>query len=214
MTTFPYVVVNRHDILEGESCHTTKKFKELMTEAESLAPCVVIIEHIESVIPDRKRNAGEEYVDVVSNLSLLKGCGRKGVFVFATSSRPKDIDAQIGMSGYLNELFYAPFPDENQRRQIVGMLMENKPRADEIDYDNMISESENFTIGDLVSLVDEIALNSALVGTAISNELIQQTLETFRRPLTSLGKKEYDEIHAFLEAKNRLQLSHPIGFRI
>lgn len=213
MTGFPYIVVYRHDILESEGYHTNGKFRELMTDAAALAPCVVIMENIESIIPDRKRNAGVEYVDVMSNLSLLNSCGQKGVFVFATSSRPKDVDAQIGMSGYLNELFYAPFPDEKQRMQIISMLMENKPHTDDIDYDDIVKESENFTIGDLVSLVDEIALNSALAETAMSNDAVQKVLKTFRRPLTTLGKKEYDEIHEFLETKNRLQLGPTIGFR-
>lgn len=213
MTEFPYAVVHRHDILECGGWHTNGRFWELLTVAETLAPCVIIMENIESIIPDRKRNAGAEYVDVMSNLSLLKSCGHKGVFVFATSSRPKDIDAQIGMCGYLNELFYTPFPDERQRTRIVSVLMENKPRIGDIDYDEIAKESDSFTIGDLVALVDEISLNSALAETAISQDSVRQVLAVFRRPLTSLGKKEYDEIHAFLETKNSQQLNQTIGFR-
>lgn len=213
MTGLPYAVVHRHDVLENEGWHTNGKLRELMTDAEALASCVIIMENIESIIPDRKGNAGAEYVDVMSNLSLMKNCGHKGVFVFATSSRPKDVDAQTGMCGYLNELFYTPFPDETQRMRIISMLMENKPRSDDMDYDCIVTESENFTIGDLASLVDEISLNAALAETVISNESVRQVLEAFRRPLTSLGKKGYDEIHAFLEAKNSQQLNQTIGFR-
>lgn len=214
MTGYPYIVVRKHDVMESEGLHANCRFKELMMFAKTLAPCVIIMENVETMIPDRRRIAGSGYVDVMSNLSLLKNCGRKGIFVFATTSKPKDIDAQLGMSGYLNELFYTPFPDEEQRMNMITLLMEGMPCKGVINYDEIVRESADFTIGDIVELVGEIALDAAIAGDVINNDTVRQVLETFRHPLTSFAKKEYDEIHAFLEAKNRCHQKQIIGFRL
>ena len=177
MTGLPYAVVNRYDLLDGSGGHTNGSFKALMSAAERLAPCVLILENIETVVPERKklRDCGE-YVDVMANLSLLRDCGGRGVYVFATTSKPRDVDAQIGMSGYLNELLYASFPAEAQRLYIVRQLLALRPCQGDIDYARIVKESVDFTIGDLVALVDEMALSAATDHTDISNMLVQHII--------------------------------------
>ncbi|MCI6703360.1 MAG: ATP-binding protein [Prevotella sp.] len=212
MTSLPYVIVNRHDIVGQDGIHTNLGFKNLFEVAKT-TPCIVIIENIETIIPSRKKiTSGREYVDIMSNLSLINHCGSKGIFVFATTSKPKDIDSQLGMSGYLDELFYASYPDMKSRVRIIRELMGLRPHQADVNYDIIAKECVDFTVGDLVSIVDEIALNSAITGVEVNNDIIQATLETFRRPLDSHGKDEYDQIHSLLEERIS-KLNKTIGFR-
>lgn len=214
MTALPYVIVNRHDLLERDGSHTCGGFKALMTVAKQQTPCVIIIENVETIFPDRKKITNNvEYVDIMSNLSLMKNCGNKGIYVFATTSKPMDVDSQLGMSGYLNELFYASYLDKEQRRVLIKSLMGGRPCQEDIDYDLIAEDIVDFTIGDIVSLIDEIALNSAIANTVISNHLAQTTLESFRQPLASQGRKGYEEIHTLLESKKRRHNTRVIGFR-
>ena len=213
MTNMPYCVINRFNILDKQN-HTNKSFSELICEAKKHAPCVIILENVETIIPNRKKLSDNvEYVDVMSNMSLLTDCGKYGVFVFATTTCPGDVDPQLGMNGYLNELFYAAFPNKEQRRIIVNNLLLNKPCSDDIDYDLIVKESEDFTIGDIVEFIGELSLNAAFENKLINNDILQISLESFRRPLTTLEKKRYDEIHSFLEAKNKKNHGRIIGFQ-
>ena len=213
-TQLPYIILNRYNFLESGNNHIDRQFSELISTSQSVSPCVIILDNVETVIPDRKKLANnDEYVDVMSILSLIKGCGKKGVYIFATTSKPTDVDAQLGMSGYLNELFYAPFPDMEQRLVIIKCLLCTKPCQQDVDYEFIAKESELFTIGDLVSLVEEIAINSALDNTIINNEIIQLTLNHFRHPLTSIEKKKYDDIDLLLNARNKRAPNRIIGFK-
>lgn len=212
-TNLPYCIINRYNLLDKQN-HTNESFSKLIIDARNYSPCVILIENIETIIPNRRKlSDSAEYVDVMSNLSLLSDCGKYGVYVFATTTCPNDVDPQLGMNGYLNELFYAPFPDKKGRLHILKNLLSNNPCVDNIDYDIIVKESENFTIGDIVTLVEEISLNAAYEKKQIDNEVIQMTLDSFRVPLTSLERKKYDEIHSFLESKNKRNHSRIIGFQ-
>lgn len=212
-TGFPYIIVGRHDLLDEQGKHTDKLFGELLSISAEMGPCVIILKNVETITPHREKLAhNENYADVMSILSMIKECGRKGVFVFATSSKPWDIDPQLGMPGYLNEPFYIHFPDYDNRLKMIGYLLREIPGHDAINMEYIAEESEDFTMGDIVSLLGEIALNAAFSDRPVDNELVKSTLSEFNHPLASYKRKEYDEVFSRLELKGKQIAKHSIGF--
>ena len=209
----PYIIINRYNLLDDRSNHTDYGFSELMSVAQKVAPCVIILENVETIVPNRKdlRNNGES-VNVMSILSLIRGCGEKGIYIFATTSRPTEVDPQLGMNGYLNDLFYTPFPDLKQRVLILKQLIDNKPHNKGIHLEKIAAYCENFTIGDLVSFIEEVAIESAILNTPISEDIATSTLEKFRSSQSSLDKKNYDELNLLLE-NNKTSIKKNIGFK-
>lgn len=213
LTKLPYCIIDRYNIIGYKSNHTNEQFSELIYNAKKHAPCVVILENIESIFPHRKKNSDyAKYLEVSSNLSLLSNCGKCGVLIFATTTHPEDVDPQIGMNGYLNELFYTPFPDKEQRQFIVSSIMKKMPCTNSIDFEKIVNDTEDFTIGDIVALIEEIYLNAAYTNKQIDNDVIQMTLTSFKEPLSTLKRKKYDEINSLLEAKNKRNNNKTIGF--
>lgn len=214
LTKLPYIIINRYDISEIGNKHIDKLVFEFISSVREYAPCVIILENIESIIPNRKQLINNEgYAYVMSIMSIIRTCGEKGIYIFATTSKPTEVDPQLVMNGYLNELFYTPYPNMEQRMFIVKQLMESKPCSEDINYELIAQKSDNYTIGDLVSLIEEIAINSAFSHTYINNDIVRLTLEEFRHPMTSLEKKQYDEIHSLLEKKNEQTSNKNIGFK-
>ena len=211
-TKLPYIIINRYELLEDGSNHVNRNFSKLMSIARNFAPCVIILENVETIIPNRKKIINtSDYVDIMSILSLIRGCGERGVLVFSTTSKPTDVDPQLGMCGYLNEIFYAPFPDIEQRLKIIKQLIIPKLCKEAIDYGYIARECENFTIGDLVTLSEEIIVNSAFTNTLIGNDTVLSTLDGFNHLFASSEKKRYDEFHSLLKVNKRSH-NRVIGF--
>ena len=112
LTKLPYIVFNGLDIFEDNIHNSKGGFNIVMKMAHKNSPCVVIVENVETIVPKQTKTTTRfERLEVISNLSLIQNSGENDVFVFATTSRPNEIDAQFAMSGYINELFYASYPD-------------------------------------------------------------------------------------------------------
>ena len=214
-TNLPYAIISLHDVLDEHSSHTHARFFSVFDYALTKAPCVLILDNVETIIPSRdKMKNNPEFIDVMANLSTIRDCGKKGVFVFATTSKPSDLDPVLGMSGYLNELFYAAYPDDKQRLDIIKMLLGNKTSIEDLNIEELVKESDKFVIGDLIALIDEVAVKAAVANQPLSNDIIDEVLKDFRKPLASYEKKKYDEIHAILETKNKSTAKKTIGFQI
>ena len=50
--------------MESGNNHIDRQFSELISTSQSVSPCVIILDNVETVIPDRKKLANnDEYVD-------------------------------------------------------------------------------------------------------------------------------------------------------
>lgn len=214
MAGFPYIMVRRHDILDREQNSTCDGLMSLFESAREMSPVVIIIENVETIIPSREmiRNSGA-YVDVMANLSLLKECGRNHIYVFATTSRPNDVDSQIGTYGYLDELFFTPYPDCKKRAEIIEKMTACVASIDSSVLESVVEKTEDYTIGDLRALMNEVKLEAALTGQPIDGNLMKRVFENFRTPLSGMFRAKLEQVHRVLESNAKAQQRLNIGFR-
>lgn len=203
LTKLPYIVFNGLDIFEDNIHNSKGGFNIVMKMAHKNSPCVVIVENVETIVPKQTKTTTRfERLEVISNLSLIQNSGENDVFVFATTSRPNEIDAQFAMSGYINELFYASYPDFSMRLRIIGHFLEKIVyNKDDVLCNYIAKESDGFTISDIISLVDDVALKVYFTGSELSLDLIKQVINSFHLPTNILSKKNYDEINNLLTSK-------------
>ena len=127
MLNRPYIIINRYDILYKINNEYFYELDKIFNKASDLS-ATIIIEDVETLLPSRdiKRNPFAQ-IDVANVLNLIKSCPEKDIIIIATTSRPQEVDPQIGYSGYLNELFYTPFPDLQMRCKIINDSLNGRP---------------------------------------------------------------------------------------
>lgn len=213
MTGFPYIIIGRHDILDGESNSTCQGFLALLKAAQEISPSIIIIQNIETIVPGRELTKNSSmYVDVMTNLSLMKDCGKSQVYIFATTSRPNDVDYQIGTYGYLDELFFTPYPDDKKRREIIEKCLccDSNDSSDVLEQ--IVKQTEDYTIGDIQALINEMNLEAALTEKKLDNKMMELVFENFRTPLSGMFRAKLEQVHKALESNASSQRNSNIGF--
>lgn len=105
------------------------ELRKVFARASQRAPCVVIIDDIESLCPQRGGSASvasDVQLRMTSSLlSILDGAEPlKGVFLIATSASPSRIDAAMRRPGRLEKEFELGVPDPVEREDILRNILQ------------------------------------------------------------------------------------------
>ena len=113
----------------GES---EKKLRELFEEAAKSAPSIIFIDEIDSIAPKRGQVSGEAEKRLVAQLlTLMDGIEpRQNLVVIAATNRPEAIDEALRRPGRFDREIVIGVPDENGRREILGIHTRGMPLAD------------------------------------------------------------------------------------
>ena len=143
----------------GES---EKKLRELFEEAAKSAPSIVFIDEIDSIAPKRGQVSGEAEKRLVAQLlSLMDGIEpRQNLVVIAATNRPEAIDEALRRPGRFDREIVVGVPDENGRREILGIHTRGMPLAPDVDLDALARRTYGFVGADLAALTREAALEA------------------------------------------------------
>jgi transitional endoplasmic reticulum ATPase len=143
----------------GES---EKKLRELFEQAASSAPSIIFIDEIDSIAPKRGQVSGEAEKRLVAQLlSLMDGIEpRQNLVVIAASNRPEAIDEALRRPGRFDREIILGVPDENGRREILGIHTRGMPLAPDVDLGALARRTYGFVGADLAALTREAALES------------------------------------------------------
>lgn len=201
MLNRPYIIVNRHRLLRDENKVLSCSFACLIEMAAKLS-ATIVLENVETILPNRDTVKNDSSrLDVANILDLIKQGYERNILFIATTSRPQDTDAQIGYSGYLNELFYLPFPDEAMRSFIFQQSLKGRP-VEKIDYNQIVEASENFTVANILNVVDNAALQSALSKCLISTKCVLDFIKKNDEKEAKSFRDKYDNMARQLDVLN------------
>ncbi len=100
------------------------KIRDLFDTAAEQAPAVLFIDEFEALVPSRETLGGhQDYKSAEVNefLAHLNSCSEKKIFVIAATNQPTKIDAAVRRTGRLDKLIYVGPPDEEARREMLGL---------------------------------------------------------------------------------------------
>jgi transitional endoplasmic reticulum ATPase len=110
--------------------------RRLFARARQVAPCVVFIDEIDSLVPARG-SAGEPQVTArVVNTILAEMDGLEelqSVVVIGATNRPNLVDPALLRPGRFDELVYVGTPDKAGREHILKIHTAKMPLADDVD---------------------------------------------------------------------------------
>jgi transitional endoplasmic reticulum ATPase len=130
----------------GES---EQQIARLFARARQVAPTVIFIDELDSLVPARGGGMGEPQVTervVNTILSEMDGLeALQSVVVIGATNRPNLIDPALLRPGRFDELIYVAVPDQKGRRHILGIQTGKMPLAADVDLDALAGRTDRFT---------------------------------------------------------------------
>ncbi|MGB3492240.1 MAG: AAA family ATPase [Elainellaceae cyanobacterium] len=111
------------------------RLRGIFEKATKAAPCLVFIDEIDSLAPDRSKVEGEVEKRLVAQLlSLMDGfAASKGVIVVAATNRPDHLDPALRRPGRFDREVHFRVPDRDGRLEILNILTRKMPLEDSVE---------------------------------------------------------------------------------
>jgi len=212
-----FIATKSSDLLSKWYGESEQQIARLFARARQVAPTVIFIDELDSLVPARGGGLGEPAVtERVVNTILAEMDGLEelqSVVVIGATNRPNLVDPALLRPGRFDELVYVSVPDEKGRRRILGIHTGRMPLADDVDLDALAARTDRFTGADLEDLTRRaglIALRASLEAKDVSMADFEKALDETRASVTPEMEREYEQMAARLK-QDALALE-PIGF--
>lgn len=169
------------ELVAGVSGESEARIRELFEWAIASAPCVLFIDEIDAITPNRQNAQKEMERRIVAQLlSCLDGTFPKRLFVHSSfqrffsdlnrseqgdqvliigaTNRPDSIDPALRRAGRFDREVSLGIPDVQSRTQILKVVTSALKLADGVDFNVLAKNTPGFVGADLAALTREAAL--------------------------------------------------------
>jgi transitional endoplasmic reticulum ATPase len=138
------------------------RLRELFEKAAKSAPCLLFIDEIDALVPNRAKVEGEVEKRLVAQLlGLMDGfTGMKGVIVLAATNRPDTLDPALRRPGRFDREIHFPVPDPQARREILAIHTASMPLAEDVDLVAIADRAHGYVGADLKGLCQTAAFQA------------------------------------------------------
>jgi transitional endoplasmic reticulum ATPase len=154
-----YIAIVGPEVMGKYYGEAEARLRQLFEKAARSAPCIVFIDEIDSIAPDRSKVEGDVEKRVVAQLlSLMDGFARtKGVIVLAATNRPDHLDPALRRPGRFDREVQFRIPDRDGRLEILTILTEAMPLERSVDLEAIADLSVGMVGADLKALCQKAA---------------------------------------------------------
>ena len=209
-----FIATKSSDLLSKWYGESEQQIARLFSRARQVAPTIIFIDELDSLVPARGGGLGEPQVtEGVVNTILAEMDGLEelqNVVVIGATNRPTLIDPALLRPGRFDELIYVGTPDTAGRRRILAIHTRNMPLADDVDLESLAKRTERFTGADLEDLVRRAGLTALRRGLDIGKVSMQDfeaALGETRASVTPEMLEEYENIQQTLKS----EATRPLG---
>lgn len=213
-----FISMKSSDLLSKWYGESEQQISRMFARARQVAPCVVFIDEIDSLVPARGSGAGEPQVTArVVNTILAEMDGMEelnSIVVIGATNRPTLVDPALLRPGRFDELVYVGAPDAAGREHILKIHTRNMPLAGDVNLADLASQLERYTGADLEDVVRRaglIAIRREGVNVdQVSARDFQEAVADSRPTVTEVMEAEYGKMRG--ELKRRAVEVRSIGF--
>ena len=213
-----FISIKSSDLLSKWYGESEQQISRLFARARQVAPCVVFIDEIDSLVPARGSGTAEPQVTArVVNTILAEMDGLEelqSVVLIGATNRPALVDPALLRPGRFDELVYVGTPDKEGREHILKIHTRTMPLAGDVDLAGISDRTERYTGADLEDVVRRAGLNAIRrAGEAVDQVTaadFSEALEDSRATVTAEMEAEYAKMKG--ELKKRAAEVNPIGF--
>lgn len=210
-----FIATKSSDLLSKWYGESEQQIAKLFARARQVAPCVVFIDELDSLVPARGGGMGEPQVtERVVNTILAEMDGLEelqSIVVIGATNRPNMIDPALMRPGRFDEMVYVGVPDQAGRRHILSIQTAKMPLASDVDLDEIAARTERFTGADLEDVVRRagmFALRESLSTREVAMPHFEKALGESRASVTPEMEEEYRRMSAQLKQ----EAMTPLGF--
>ncbi|CAN5720215.1 hypothetical protein BH23PLA1_BH23PLA1_02440 [soil metagenome] len=165
----PFFSMSGSDFIEMFVGVGAARVRNLFSQAELKAPCLVFIDEIDAI--GKARGAGgsgaHDERDQTLNQLLVAMDGfdsGRGIIVMAATNRPETLDPALVRPGRFDRHVGVDRPDIGGREEILRVHVRNVPLGEELDLRQIAAMTSGFVGAELANLVNEAALMAARKG--------------------------------------------------
>ncbi len=158
-----FISVKGPEILSKWVGESEKAIREIFRKARQAAPCIIFLDEIDSITPVRGRSTDSGVTErVISQLlTELDGLEElRGVIVIGATNRPDMVDTALLRPGRFDRLVLVPNPNFKARKQIFEIHLQDVPRADDVNIEELAKETEGFNGADIAAISSEAKLSA------------------------------------------------------
>ncbi|MBN8928395.1 MAG: AAA family ATPase [Rhodospirillales bacterium 69-11] len=215
-----FIATKSSDLLSKWYGESEQQVSRLFARARQVAPTVIFIDEIDSLVPARGGGLGEPAVtERVVNTILAEMDGLEelqGVVVIGATNRPNLLDPALLRPGRFDELVYVPVPDQSGRERILKIQTKGMPLGADVDLADVARRTQGYTgadLGDAVRRAGLIALRENLETHSVGQAQFDQALKETRASVTADMEREYEALRASLKQQGPTQKPR-IGFAL
>ena len=212
-----FIATKSSDLLSKWYGESEQQIARLFARARQVAPCVIFIDELDSLVPARGGSMGEPQVtERVVNTILAEMDGLEelqSVVVIGATNRPNLIDPALLRPGRFDELVYVGVPDKAGRERILRIQTEKMPLAADVDLGSIAEQTQRYTGADLEDVVRRaglVALRQSLETREVTMAHFEEALKDSRATVTPEMESDYEAMQGKL--KQQASSIQPIGF--
>ena len=188
----PFISISGSSFVEMFVGVGAARVRDLFSQAESKAPCIIFIDEIDAV--GRVRGVSpvggseEREHTLTQLLTEMDGFDpKKGVIIIAATNRPEILDPALLRPGRFDRVIVVDRPDLKGREEILRLHCKNIKLAPNVDLKVIAARTPGMVGADLANIVNEAALLAARKGKeAVEMEDFDEAID---RVIAGLAKK-------------------------
>ncbi|XP_017773793.1 PREDICTED: nuclear valosin-containing protein-like isoform X2 [Nicrophorus vespilloides] len=159
----PLLKVAAPELVAGVSGESEERIRELFERAAVSAPCVLFIDEVDAITPNRQFAQKDMERRIVAQLltcldDLNKNESGDQVLVIGATNRPDSLDPALRRSGRFDREVCLGIPDSDARLHILKVLTSKLKLEDNFDFSSLAKFTPGFVGADLMALTREAAL--------------------------------------------------------
>jgi transitional endoplasmic reticulum ATPase len=157
-----YIAIVGPEIISKYYGEAETRLRQVFEKAEKSAPCLIFIDEIDALVPNRADVEGEVEKRLVAQmLGLMDGFAKtKGVIVLAATNRPDAIDPALRRPGRFDREIIFPILDRQARREILEIHTRAMPLTSDVDLEAIADRAHGYVGADIKGLCQVAATNA------------------------------------------------------
>ena len=189
------ILVRGPEILSKWLGESEKAVREIFRKAKASSPCVVIFDELDSIAKYKSGEGGSSETILSQLLTEIEEGISSRVVVIGITNRPDVLDNSLLRTGRLDLVLYVTPPDEKGRLDIIKILTQKMPLANDVKLQEIAVATQNYTGADLAALCREAAVEAMRNNsTKISSHDFANSLKHVRPSITKEVNQWYNTV--------------------
>uniref|UniRef100_A0A674CH24 Nuclear VCP like n=1 Tax=Salmo trutta TaxID=8032 RepID=A0A674CH24_SALTR len=161
----PLLKVSAPELVSGVSGESELKLRELFEQAVTSSPCILFINEVDAITPEREvaskdmeRRIVAQLLTCMDDLNSLAVTAQ--VMVIGATNRPDSLDPALRRAGRFDKEICLGIPDEAARLRILKTFCRKLKLPEDFDYRQLARLTPGYVGADLMALCREAAMST------------------------------------------------------